>query len=398
MPTHSLEIAGLTLDRGSKRVVDSFDLSLAPGEYCVVLGPSGCGKSTLLHGIAGLISVARGSITIDGTDVTHEAARKRNVGLLFQHDTMYPHLTVQQTLQIAAQANPTRNLSATQLDQQIRVISETMNLDPGWLPRRPDTLSGGQRRRVALAKTLIRNPSVCLLDEPMAAIDRLASERLMERLADVSNQAESTTFVHVTHDGEEAMRLADKIVVMSEGQILQAGSPGEIYRSPNSSEVALALGSPSCNLLSLSEVIRACPQIGEALEMPEGQSTDELALVLRPEAIRLVDSDLNEKTASTVSETGHWQFPVAILEHRDLGGRTLLRLQRTDAVNSPPLSATVFQRSTPLTVGTQWICQTSISDLRVVKALSKHAKTHAICPSPSLSALRTRTTCGRTES
>ncbi|PHQ35521.1 ABC transporter ATP-binding protein [Rhodopirellula bahusiensis] len=378
MPTHSLEIAGLTLDRGSKRVVDSFDLSLAPGEYCVVLGPSGCGKSTLLHGIAGLISVARGSITIDGTDVTHEAARKRNVGLLFQHDTMYPHLTVQQTLQIAAQANPTRNLSATQLDQQIRVISETMNLDPGWLPRRPDTLSGGQRRRVALAKTLIRNPSVCLLDEPMAAIDRLASERLMERLADVSNQAESTTFVHVTHDGEEAMRLADKIVVMSEGQILQVGSPGEIYRSPNSSEVALALGSPSCNLLSLREVIRACPQIGEVIELPDGQSLNELVLLLRPETIQLLEPASDQNNASTATESGEWQFPAIVLERRNLGGRTLLRLQPISNENAPPLSVTIAESWIPAKTGTRWIFQTPISKLRVVAGSPQHTNSPAI--------------------
>jgi multiple sugar transport system ATP-binding protein len=144
MPARSLEIADLTLDRGSRRVVNSFNLSLSPGEYCVVLGPSGCGKSTLLHGIAGLIEAAEGSITIQGQDVTRVTARKRNVGLLFQHDTMYPHLTVEQTLQIAARANPDQRHSASEIDQRILAICETMNLDPTWLPRRPDTLSGGR--------------------------------------------------------------------------------------------------------------------------------------------------------------------------------------------------------------------------------------------------------------
>lgn len=374
MPPYSLEISALSLDRGSQRVVDSFELLLKPGDYCVVLGPSGCGKSTLLHGVAGLIEVADGSIRIHGTDVTRVAARKRDIGLLFQHDTMYPHMSVEQTLRVAAQTNPQRRLSSAETDQRIRAILETMDLDPKWLPRRPETLSGGQRRRVALAKTLIREPSICLLDEPMAAIDRLASERLMERLADVSDQTDSTTFVHVTHDGEEAMRLADKIVVMSGGRILQVGTPSEIYRSPRSAEVALSLGSPSCNLLAMADVIRTCPQIGEAVEMPEGQSPNELALVLRPEAIELVEPDVKEQDASTVSESGEWRFSVVILERRDLGGRMLLRLQRANSENSPPLSATVFRKWVPAKTGTRWICQTPISDLRVVDAFAKPPK------------------------
>ncbi|WDQ18437.1 ABC transporter ATP-binding protein [Rhodopirellula sp. P2] len=353
-------------------------MSLSPGEYCVILGPSGCGKSTLLHGIAGLIETAEGSIAIHGQDVTRMAARKRDVGLLFQHDTMYPHLTVEQTLQIAVQANPKRRLSAAETVQRIHSITKTMNLDPAWLPRRPETLSGGQRRRVAIAKTLIREPSVCLLDEPMAAIDRLASERLMERLADVSNQADSTTFVHVTHDGEEAMRLADKIVVMSGGRILQVGSPTEIYRSPHSAEVALALGSPSCNVLAMAEVLPNCPALGKALELPEGQSSDDHAIAVRPEAIQLVEPDLNQNQACTVTELGQWRFPVTLLERRDLGGRFLLRLQRTDSESSPPLSAIVFQNSISAEAGTRWICQVPLSDLRVIANSAQPSNSPAI--------------------
>ncbi|KLU07706.1 ABC transporter [Rhodopirellula islandica] len=378
MPIQSLDITSLAMDRGGNRVVDQFNLSLFPGEYCVVLGPSGCGKSTLLHGIAGLIETAEGSIVIDGQDVTHTAARKRDVGLLFQHDTMYPHLTVEQTLQIAVRANPKRRLTAAEMDQRIQSITETMNLAPAWLPRRPETLSGGQRRRVAIAKTLIRQPSVCLLDEPMAAIDRLASERLLERLADVSKQSDSTTFVHVTHDGEEAMRLADQIVVMSGGRILQIGSPSEIYQSPNSAEVALALGSPSCNLLAIDEVLASCPALGEALALPEGQPNADHAIMLRPEAIQLVAPDLNQEHASTVTESGLWQFPVTLLERRDLGGRFLLRLQPTDSENSPPLAATVFQNSISAEVGTRWICQVSISDLRIVAGSARNSRSHSI--------------------
>ncbi|MFG0265625.1 MAG: ABC transporter ATP-binding protein [Rhodopirellula sp. JB055] len=377
MPAHSLEIAALALDRGSKRVVNSFDLSLSPGEYCVVLGPSGCGKSTLLHGIAGLIEATEGSIAIHGKEVTRVAARRRNVGLLFQHDTMYPHLSVEQTLRIAAQANPERHLSASEIDQRILAISETMSLDSAWLPRRPETLSGGQRRRVALAKTLIREPSVCLLDEPMAAIDRLASERLMERLAEVSRQKESPTFVHVTHDGEEAMRLADKIVVMSEGEILQVGPPSEIYQSPHSAEVALALGSPSCNLIALVEAIQNCPQLGEALELPDGQSPKNLSLTLRPETIQLLEP-ASDQNNGTVTESGKWQFPATVLERRDLGGRTLLRLAPIGSENAVPLSVTIADSGVPANPGTRWIFQTPISKLRVVAGSPRHCHCPAI--------------------
>lgn len=386
MSTHSLQINGLAIDRGSTRIVDDFDLALVPGEYCVVLGPSGCGKSTLLHCIAGLLEAARGSIAIDGHDVTRVTARKRDVGLLFQHDTMYPHLTVEQTLQIACRANLRRRPSATETNQKIQSILQTLNLDPAWMPRRPETLSGGQRRRVALAKTLIREPSVCLLDEPMAAIDRLAAESLMQHLAEVSGQTESTTFVHVTHDGDEAMRLADKIVVMSNGCILQTGTPREIYQSPNCTDVALALGSPPCNLLPLDEVFRSCPKLGDALQPPPGHSTNELALMIRPEAIQLVEPDLNENAMSTVTELGMWQFPVTLLERRDLGGRHLLRLQLIGLENSPPLSATTFQKSIPHETGTRWICQVPVSDLRVVAKSRQYPKSG------------TSKTCGGTES
>ncbi|GAB5513623.1 ABC transporter ATP-binding protein [Rhodopirellula baltica] len=386
MSTHSLEINGLAIDRGSTRIVDDFDLALAPGEYCVVLGPSGCGKSTLLHCIAGLLDAACGSISIDRQDVTHVTARKRDVGLLFQHDTMYPHLTVEQTLQIACRVNLNGRPPATVTNQKIQSMLRTLNLDPAWLPRRPETLSGGQRRRVALAKTLIREPSVCLLDEPMAAIDRLAAENLMQHLADVSRQTDSTTFVHVTHDGDEAMRLADKIVVMSNGCILQTGTPREIYQSPNCTAVALALGSPSCNLLPMDEVLRSCPNLGEALQSPPGYTNSELALMIRPEAIELVEPDLNGQTVPTVTKTGMWRFPVTLLEQRDLGGRHLLQLQRTGHENSPLLSATTFQNSIPSETGTRWSCQVPVAQLRVVAESLQH------------STLSTSTTCGRTES
>ncbi|MCC9644193.1 ABC transporter ATP-binding protein [Rhodopirellula sp. JC740] len=366
MPSHSLQLTSLSLKRGSQTVVRDFSLSLLQGEYCVVVGSSGSGKSTLLHGIAGLIAPSTGSVSIQGENVTALAARKRDVALLFQHDTMYPHLTVEQTLRIAVEASPGQRHSSAEVNQRMRWISKSLQLDPAWMSRRPDTLSGGQRRRVALAKTLIRKPVVCLLDEPMAAIDRSATENLLDHLADLSSAPESPTFVHVTHDGDEAMRLADKIVVMDQGTILQTGAPADIYRQPNSVAVALALGSPPCNRLDLEAVLVFCPELGEVLQTIDDKNFNQRFLLVRTEAIRLSSLPDHGTCAAEGIQNGEWCFPVSLVEQRDLGSRMLVRFRCTWDSFSETLTALLSPESASTDFGSECLCRVPISELRVV--------------------------------
>ncbi|EMI17082.1 sugar ABC transporter, ATP-binding protein [Rhodopirellula maiorica SM1] len=228
----------------SHLVLDSLSLDVRQDEYLVLLGQSGCGKSTTLRVIAGIESPNGGRVMINAVDVTQWKARKRDVSLMFQGDGLYPHMTIRETL-----AYPMRGIiSALETDRRIAQAAQRLQL-ASLLDRRPEKLSGGELRRAGLAKSVVRQAAVRLLDEPLSALDGVVRHQFQQDLIRWHREIPGTT-IHVTHDGDEAMRIADRIAVMHAGKIVQVGTPEEIYHHPCCIAVARSLGSPPMNVLS----------------------------------------------------------------------------------------------------------------------------------------------------
>lgn len=238
----TIELEKLVKRYGKVEAVKGIDLQIADGEFVVFVGPSGCGKSTTLRMIAGLEEISGGTLKI-GLDVVNEREPKqRNIAMVFQNYAIYPHMTVRQNIGFGLY---TSKLSREEKDQKIEEAGKTLGLS-ALLDRRPAALSGGQRQRVAIGRAMARDPAAFLFDEPLSNLDaqlraqmRIEIKRLHQRL--------KTTTVYVTHDQVEAMTMADRIVVMKDGHILQVGTPFELYESPVDVFTARFIGSPSMN-------------------------------------------------------------------------------------------------------------------------------------------------------
>jgi ABC-type sugar transport system ATPase subunit len=248
---------------GSRRVLDKLDLFVPEGRYLVLLGKSGCGKTTLLKIIAGLVQPDSGSVSIGGRDMTGIAPRQRDVAMVFQGDALYPHLTIAQSLKFGRQ----RDLPQAQLEQRVAEAIEIAGIGD-ILNRKPAGLSGGELRRAAVAKAIVRRSRVRLLDEPLSALDANVRQLIGKSLLQWHSSNPGTT-IHVTHDGDEAMRMADLIAVIDRGRIIQSGSPREIYQTPITRTVALAIGSPPMNFID-AELVNGELQFSTAGVRPAG--------------------------------------------------------------------------------------------------------------------------------
>jgi multiple sugar transport system ATP-binding protein len=240
-----IELTGLsTVYPNGVRAVDGLDLSIVDGEFFALLGPSGCGKTTLLRTIAGLEQSSEGTILLGGRDVARVDAGKRGVAMVFQDYALFPHMTVAQNI-----AYPLRVRRASKQAQQDAAVSTSSGLGlSALLERRPAQLSGGQQQRVALARAIAMSADVLLLDEPLSNLDarlRLEARTFLKRL----QRDLGLTTVFVTHDQAEALALADRIAVMSEGKIRQLGTPKEVFQRPADTFVANFIGSTPMNLL-----------------------------------------------------------------------------------------------------------------------------------------------------
>ncbi|TFV58944.1 sn-glycerol-3-phosphate ABC transporter ATP-binding protein UgpC [Mycobacterium sp. PS03-16] len=241
----SVTFTAVTKAYGSATVVSGLDLELADGSMTVLVGPSGCGKTTSLRMLAGLEEVTSGTIHIDGRDVTRLEPKERDVAMVFQNYALYPHLSVRENI-----AFPLRAQQVDRTEALRRADDVAASLGLGALvARKPKDLSGGQQQRVAIGRAIIREPSVFLFDEPLSNLDaklrvetRTELLRLQRRLG--------VTSLYVTHDQEEAMTLSDRIVVMRDGKIAQAGPPAEVYSRPADTFVATFVGSPKMNLVT----------------------------------------------------------------------------------------------------------------------------------------------------
>jgi sulfate/thiosulfate transport system ATP-binding protein len=279
----SITLDQITKHYGGAPVVNDVSLDIGDGEFFVLLGPSGSGKSTLLRAIAGLSRIDHGRIALHGRDVTHVAARKRGVGLVFQNYALFRHMTVAENIEFALRVRRMRARARRQRRAELLRLVALEGLDD----RLPAQLSGGQQQRVAVARALAHKPEVLLLDEPFGALDAKIREELRRTIREVQRELGIST-VLVTHDQEEAFALADRIGIMNYGRLLEVGVPHDLYSRPATRFVATFLGAAN---LFLARRTAEGVQLGAAVmppaTAPPGEREQEVVAVARPEEIEV---------------------------------------------------------------------------------------------------------------
>jgi multiple sugar transport system ATP-binding protein len=229
--------------QGTEVAVEELSLEIEDGEFVVFLGPSGCGKSTTLRMIAGLESITDGELILDGERINDLAPKERDIALVFQNYALYPHKTVRQNMAYPLKLRS--DYTSEEIDQKVKQTAELMGIGD-LLDKKPSALSGGQQQRVATGRAIVREPALFLFDEPLSNLDAKLRKHMRVELARLHGELGITT-VHVTHNQEEAMTLADRIVVLDDGELQQIGDPKQIYHQPANRFVADFIGSPSMN-------------------------------------------------------------------------------------------------------------------------------------------------------
>jgi multiple sugar transport system ATP-binding protein len=240
--TH-IELRGVQKWFGAVQVIKNLDLTIEDGEFIVMLGQSGCGKTTTLRAVAGLETIDEGDILIDGKPVQHLKCSARDIAMVFQSFSLYPHMTVYENIAFPLRAT---RMGKAAIDDAVRSIARILRITP-FLDHRPSALSGGDMQRVAIGRALVRHPKAMLMDEPIGALDAKMREEMRAEIKRLHVKQGSTT-IYVTHDQVEAMSLADRIVIMHEGVLQQVGSPEEVYQHPQNLFVAQFVGSPVMNV------------------------------------------------------------------------------------------------------------------------------------------------------
>lgn len=232
---------------GSTKVIEDLSLTLKDGKFTVLLGPSGCGKTTLLRMIAGIGPATSGKIYMDGEDISDIPPGKRNVAMVFQSYAIYPTMTVQENIEFCLKNN---KVPKEERKRRIAKVAQTVGLEE-YLDRKPAQLSGGQRQRIALARAMVKEPAVFLMDEPLSNLDAKLRTVMRSELIQLHEQLR-TTFVYVTHDQLESMAMADHIVLMNKGRIMQQAAPDVIYHDPDNVFTAQFIGMPPTNILPVA--------------------------------------------------------------------------------------------------------------------------------------------------
>ena len=248
MASITIKDMSVSYNKGKSYVLDNLSLTVQDGEFCVFLGPSGCGKTTAMHCIAGLLKPQSGEISFGDKLVTapqlgvFEQPQERNIAMVFQEYALYPNMTVRKNMAFALE---TKKTPKEEINRRVTEMAEMLSITP-LLDRRPAQLSGGQRQRVALGRAMVRDPNVFMLDEPLGNLDAKLREQVRYELKKIQRKLGVTT-VYVTHDQTEAMTMADHIVLMNGGHIVQEGTPGDLYDHPCNLFAAIFLGTPKIN-------------------------------------------------------------------------------------------------------------------------------------------------------
>ncbi len=288
----SVEFIDVRKSFGTHPVLKGIDITIADGEFVILVGPSGCGKSTLLRTLAGLENISAGEIRINGRPVNTLPPKERDIAMVFQNYALYPHLTVAENMGFSLMLKKT---SKADIATQVRPAAEILGLTH-LLDRYPRQLSGGQRQRVAMGRAIVRDPQVFLFDEPLSNLDAKLRVAMRSEIKEL-HQRLGTTILYVTHDQIEAMTMADRIVVMQDGRVEQIGTPLDLYDRPVNQFVASFIGSPAMNFIEgriAPDGSRFLAADGTPLPLPEGTRAAASAVAgqsliygLRPESVRL---------------------------------------------------------------------------------------------------------------
>jgi multiple sugar transport system ATP-binding protein len=324
-----IEGVGKTYPGGKSPAVENINLTVRDGEFMVLLGPSGCGKTTLLRMIAGLEYPDTGRISIGERDITDLPPRKRGIAMVFQSYAVFPHLTVFENIAFGLRM---QKRPSAEVRERVENSARLLQLEP-YLQRYSAQLSGGQRQRVAVARAIVMDPAVLLMDEPLSNLDALLRLQFRAELKKLVSDVKTTT-VYVTHDQVEALSLGDRIAVMRSGQILQVADPMQVYDQPATEFVGSFIGNPPMNFLRASNTGASRVNIGaQSLPAPPSLPDGELLLGIRAENIR----------ASTSPQAGALQAETVVVEplgsHNlvtaSVDGQLLKIVTRTDFASQP---------------------------------------------------------------
>lgn len=293
--TFQVEVEDLVKEFGDLKAVDDINLQIEEGEFFSLLGPSGCGKTTTLRMISGFEQPSSGAVKLGGVNATETPPNRRDTNLVFQHLSLFPHMTVAENIGYGLKKE---GVNGVERDARIKQYLELVDLE-GFEARKPGELSGGQQQRVALARALVNQPGVLLLDEPLASLDRNLRKHMEVELSRIQKNVQSA-FFYVTHDQEVAMTLSDRLAVMNKGKIEQVGTPQEVYNNPASRFVADFIGDSnffagtaqnSRNGMEITLGEDGGPVFNSKTEVSEGS----VSVGIRPENIQI-----------SATETGAW--------------------------------------------------------------------------------------------
>jgi multiple sugar transport system ATP-binding protein len=336
-----LSIAGVSKGFGAHQVLRNVSLQIEHGEFLTILGPSGCGKSTLLKIVAGLETQDSGSIFLGGRQLDGQRPKRRDIAMVFQSYALYPHMTAAQNIALPLRMRrlaprqrvpllgrlmPGTATAEKTIAAEVVRVATALGIDR-LLDRKPAQLSGGQRQRVAVARAMVREPAVFLMDEPLSNLDAKLRVQMRAEIKDLHRRLGST-FIYVTHDQSEAMTLSDRVVVMADGEILQVAHPRDIYADPCDLRVAEFIGSPKINILEGQIVRRGVVDVA-GLHLPidvRVTDSEHVLIGIRPEALRLSDGASKNVIAGCVRLVEHLGSDVHL--HLQVGSASGLLVMR----------------------------------------------------------------------
>ncbi|POF30957.1 ABC transporter ATP-binding protein [Roseibium marinum] len=320
----AIQLEQIVKNYGSFQAVKGIDLEVRDGEFVAFVGPSGCGKSTLLRMIAGLEEITGGKLQIDGTVVNDLEPKDRDIAMVFQDYALYPHMSVADNIGFGLRM---RGMSAQERRRQVEEAADILQIT-ALLDRKPGQLSGGQRQRVAMGRAIVRRPKVFLFDEPLSNLDaklRVDMRTQIKRLHSLLK----TTMVYVTHDQVEAMTLADRVVILKDGEVVQQGAPVDVYTLPETRFVGEFIGSPKMNILEAKSAAQggeSAALIGE-MRIPLGQrqlaADRDILFGVRPEhLIRCAtDEAMFHTTVDVLEPLGSDTMAICMLDNQEITAR-----------------------------------------------------------------------------